>query len=393
MKNGTAEVVEQDDEDQISMEDAYLAVEVLKKALEERHFYREAIIGKKYLDMSKENQQRENLTKRACFHFLDEEKKLPILFYRFVGDESPIAETFFYPFEAILFFLQEARQIVEIQNSNLTAEERNEIIFRYTLEMTLLLIDNFYRRIELLMDFISIEIVGQWHRNKIRDVQHFHLSQGNKAPKQNDQLLDLTINRYRKELIQFWKYQGQSRDNWRKLTLAEQYDILMPHWNFISKASNDENMDWRTYAKAGQFEDTPDDLLKKLGNSERMDAAATKLRISELALEHAARRAGFIKMKSVSDYARNKRKEGVQVSDYSSQLLFSYLKEGRDLKQKIKETEIIAAQVETELNFEQVSDVALEKKRKHSERKYKFILDKTEKQLEQKAKSAQKEIS
>ena len=77
----------------------------------------------------------------------------------------------------------------------------------------------------------------------------------------------------------------------------------------------------------------------------------------------------------------------------SSAESFSFLKEGRELKQKVEENEKWLAQVETESSFEQISQSALEKKRKLLEQKIKFIQEKTENQLEQKANSAQTENS
>ncbi len=157
--------------------------------------------------------------------------------------------------------------------------------------------------------------------------------------------------------------------------------------------SSDDSIDWRDYAKAGKFSDTPDDLLNRLLDVDRSSDETTSNKVSEIAIEHATRRAGLIKKTGVSEYARNKRKEGIKVSDYSSQQLFIFLKEGRELKQKVEENEKRLAQVETESSFEQVSQSALEEKRKSLEQKIKFVQDKIENQLEQKAKSAQAENS
>jgi hypothetical protein len=116
--------------------------------------------------------------------------------------------------------------------------------------------------------------------------------------------------------------------------------------------SNDESINWRDYAKNEKHKDTPDDLLNKLLDVDRSTDETTSNKISELAIEHAARRVGIIKKSGVSEYARNKRKEGVKVSDYSSQQLFTFLKEGKDIKQKVEENAKMAAQMETEDSFE-----------------------------------------
>ena len=265
--------------------------------------------------------------------------------------------------------------------------------FSYTLEMTLLLFDNFYRRAEITMDYVTIEVIGQWHRNKQQEWLHFESERGNKLTLQRDNRLDNFLNAYRKDIGNFWKYQGQTRDNRRKMLLAEEYAELYKHWNRLLKMSNDESINWRDYAKTEKHKDTPDDLLNKLLDVDRSTDETTSNKISELAIEHAARRVGIIKKSGVSEYARSKRKEGVKVSDYSSQQLFIFLKEGKDIKQKVEENEKMAAQMETEESFEQISQSALEKKRKSLEQKIKFVQDKIENQLEQKAKSAQAENS
>ena len=380
------------EETQISLEDGFLAVEAIRKALEFRPYIKEAIVGDKFLSLSREEKLNEVLTPRTSFFFADEERKVPSLFFRFVGEVSPIIEAFFYPIEAVLSFLDEARNLVK-NFPDKTEKEKEELVFNHTLDMTLLLFDNFYRRAEITMGYVTTEVIGQWHRNKQQEWIHTESERGNKLAQKRDPFLDNLLDSYRKDIGNFWKYEGQIRNNWRKLSLAEEYEALYKHWSWLLRMSNDGSIDWRDYAKAGKFKDTPDDLLNKLLDVDRSTDETTSNKVSEIAIEHAARRAGLIKKTGVSGYAQNKRKEGIKVSDYSSQQLFTFLKEGRELKQKVEENEKWLAQVETESSFEQISQSALEKKRKSLEQKIKFIQEKTENQLEQKANSAQTENS
>src|ERR1051325_11451176 len=76
--------------------------------------------------------------------------------------------------------------------------------------------------------------------------------------------------------------------------------------------------------------DTPDDLLDKLLDIDRRDAKTADVRLSELALEHAARRVGLIKKHGVSDSVVGQRKKGVRVSGSSNGHLFEFLKQGRE---------------------------------------------------------------
>lgn len=379
-------------EAQPSLEDAFLAIEIIRKALELRPYIKEGILGEKFINLSREERLNETLTPRISFFFVDEEKKIPALFFRFAGENSPIIEAFFYPIEAVLSFLDEARSIVKNLPEK-TEKEKEELAFNHTLDMTLLLFDNFYRRAEITMDYVTVEVIGQWHRNKQQEWLHYESERGNKLNIQKDAQLDRFLDAYRKDIGNFWKFQGQTRENWRKILLADDYPEIYKHWSWLLKMSNDESINWRDYARPEKHKDTPDDLLNRLLDVDRETEETTSSKISEIAIEHAARRVGIIKKSGVSEYARNKRKEGIKVSDYSSQQLFVFLKEGKELKQRIEENEKIAAKVETENSFEQINQSALEEKRKSLEQKIKFVQDKIENQLEQKAKSAQVEKS
>jgi len=392
METNNTDTIGQNTETQAELEDAFLAVEVIRKALEFRTYIKEGILGNKFLSLSREERLNEMLTPKTSFFFVDDERKVPSLFFRFVGENSPIIEAFFYPIEAVLSFLDEARGIVK-NLSEKTEKEKEDLVFTHTVDMTLLLFDNFYRRAEITMDYVITEVIGQWHRNKRQEWIHQESERGIKLELKKDPFLDNLLDSYRKDIGNFWKYQGQTRDNWRKLTLAEEYEALYKHWSWLLKMSNDDSIDWRDYAKAGKFKDTPDDLLSKLLDVDRSNNETTSNKVSEITIEHAARRAGLIKKAGVSEYARNKRKEGIKVSDYSSQQLFTFLKEGRELKQKVEENKKRLAQVKTESSFEQISQSALAEKRKSLEQKITFVQEKIENQLEQKAKSAQAENS
>src|SRR5205085_9521605 len=85
----------------------------------------------------------------------------------------------------------------------------------------------------------------------------------------------------------------------------------------------DPNTDWREYAKIEKFSDTPDDLLDKLENS---DAEKT----SFLALEHAARRAGLLKV-CQDEKILEKRAQQIKVTGYTPRQLQNFLEEGKKL--------------------------------------------------------------
>lgn len=70
------------------------------------------------------------------------------------------------------------------------------------------------------------------------------------------------------------------------------------------------DVDWREYAKIQKFQDTPDDLLDKLIDIDRRDDKTTDNRVSELAIEHAARRVSLIKKSRRSRIYNQKEETG-----------------------------------------------------------------------------------
>lgn len=79
--------------------------------------------------------------------------KFPCLFFRFVGNESPVVEAIFYPYEAILSFLSQSRAYFQWLNlTERTAEEQESMAREQAVEMTLIMIDSFHQRAELMMD-------------------------------------------------------------------------------------------------------------------------------------------------------------------------------------------------------------------------------------------------
>lgn len=324
------------------IEDAKLAIEIFKKSLEYRPLIRPAIVGDEYRALPNDEQLREMLTPRIGLAYADEKKTIPCLFFRFVGDESPIVEAFFYPYEAILSFLSEARNFARWVSSADTDEEGlKKIAFEQTIDMTIIMLDHFYRRSELMMDSFISEVIIQWRLQNSQRAIQYRAEHGESLPKRKDKSLDSVITQYTKQIIELWKWQGQTADNLRKLQLAKEYDAIYRHWKRLSEMIGDE--DWREYAKPKKFHDTPDDLLDKLENIDRSDKEGSEYRLSELAIEHAARRAGLIKKHGVNSSILGRRKKGLKVSGYSSGHLFKCLKYGRELLARLEEQEELLA--------------------------------------------------
>jgi hypothetical protein len=354
------------------IEDAKLAIEIFKKSLEYRPLITPAIVGDDYRALSNDERLREMLTPRIGLAYADEKKTIPCLFFRFVGDESPVVEAFFYPYEAILTFLSEARSFARwVSPPNIDEAELRKIAFERTIDMTIILLDHFYRRSELMMDSFVWEVITQWRLQNSQRAIQYRAEHGEALPRRKDKSLDNAITQYSKEIIKLWTWQGQSTDNLRKLQLANEYDGIYRHWKRLSDIVGGE--DWREYAKPKKFSDTPDDLLEKLENIDRRDKQGTEYRLSELAIEHAARRAGLIKKHGVSESILGRRKKGIKISGYSSGHLFECLKYGQELAARLDAQEKLLAREKEGTSPEQDNDSAQIEKTKSLEQKISLI--------------------
>jgi hypothetical protein len=130
-----------------------------------------------------------------------------------------------------------------------------------------------------------------------------------------------------------------------------------------------------------------------LENMERPNTKPVEKRISELALEHAARRVSLIKKRSVSESVLKQRKKGVMATGYTGSQLFKFLKEGRKFIKRWEASQEALAQGEVPDAVEQDSDSAQLKKVKSFEQKLKSIQANDKDSVEQNGDSAQQEKS
>lgn len=381
---------EQTEEKDISEKDALLSIEILKKALEFRPQIRKAILGDELQALSPDEKANELFSPRVAIHYVG--GNIPSLYFRFIGAESPIVEVFFYPIEAVYSFLVEARAHARwISKPEVTDEEIEKLAVDRAIDITLIMIDNFYRRAELMMENLTYEVIAQWRIQNMQNVIQYHAERGNILEQRKDPTLENILKIYTNEVLQLWKYQGQTEVNWRKLSLAEEYDAIHRHSKRLGKLLSED--DWREYAKAGKFQDTPDDLLDKLGNADRLDDEATDNRLCELAIEHAARRVRLIKKRSINQSVINQRQKGIRVTGYTSTRLFSFLKEGREMKERLSAVQGNPTQERTPVSVEQSKDSAQIRKANSFKQKLKFVQENSGEPVEQNGDSAQGEKS
>ncbi len=323
------------EEQRISDDDGKLAADIFKQALNFRPYIKKAILGDDLVALSEEERIKERLTPRVAVTYFGENGDIPCLYLRFVGSTIPVADVYFYPFEAISVFLDHLRAQVKQIMPERTDEEKEKAAIDRAVEMTIIMIDSIFQRVELMTDSFVTEVMNAWHIYNRKNLQHVYAERGNSVPRQKDKSLDEAINGYAKDVSLFWQSHSKGYENWRKTALAKEYEAIYIHWRTLYKMSR-ENENWRQYAKAGTFEDTPDDLLEKLENTDRLDNKAVENTVSELAIEHTARRIGLIKKSRVSESILKQRKNGVRVTGYTSTQLFIFLKEGRDIIAQLK---------------------------------------------------------
>lgn len=232
-----------------------------------------------------------------------------------------------------------------------------------------------------MMDSLVSEVIVQWELQNEQYVKHYRAGQGEHVPRGKNKALDNVIKVYAKEVAGLWRWQGQSVENVRKLQLAEDYNDIYRHWKWLSRMVGEKN--WLEYAKPAKFHDTPDDLLDRLPNIDRRDAKTTEDRLSALALEHAARRAGLIKKHGVSPSIIGLRKKGIKATGYSVGQLFDYLKQGRELAERLREQEKLSAQEKEGVLPEVIRDSSQTEKAKLLEQKISFIQAQNEKSPDQ----------
>lgn len=269
---------------------------------------------------------------------------VPCLMFKFVGIEGPPTIVFFNPIEPIYVFLKSTRKFIKSSRRYSANHEEAEVhACLLADQMFLLLFDNFLSRGILGLESFVREVIAQFDRQTFYSLRKAFSERGAKVRNRKYPRLEEVIGDYNKEVIKLWDSvlisHINSEEEKLSIKLAREYDEkIKPHWNNLRilyrKGSN-----WRVYAKSKGFEDTPDDLLDKFENTDSR-------KLHEIAIEHAARRVGLIKVHT-RDEVRQKRKAGLKVTDYEFQELGKYLKKGRELLANLNSTSEIESQQST----------------------------------------------
>lgn len=226
------------------------------------------------------------------------------------------------PTIAILDFIDEARSHLKSvfpQTEDAKIEEWVEI---EATKMTFSLITRLYPRMNLAMRNFTDEVIRNWVIEWNDWAKEISIKSGVKLPKLPSRTFFRSLlKEYEDDVVKLWFGEPDRSQEEKKIQLAREYPAVLRHWQKRRKEYLREDQDWREYAKAGRFLDTPDDLLALLEDSRD---------ISTLALEHTGRRAGLVNPDMKGKHLEM-RKQGVEVTGYTSRQLRNFIRDGEKL--------------------------------------------------------------
>lgn len=325
-------------------EEAKLSLKVIKEALKDRKWITEGIFGKDWEALSEEQKLEEFRTSRVSKCYVDRGRAVPGIFVRVSDDHGALVEAFVYPVDAGVIFLREARTIaVSNPREDPSPEAVEKDVFNIAVSMMLAFIDQIFNRTSLWMEEMITETVLYWCTVRDQYVHERNALRGRASKKPKQTAMKQFIEESARRRLQIWEAAAESSIRLKKANFVDHYEELLRHWQRIAKMAGQDERDWAEYAKAGKFADTPDDLLSRLMNIDRTDSEAAKAIVSKLALEHAARRSKLFKTFGVSKWALSKRESGIYVTGYSTQQLYKFLKEGKEVRKLIEANKEIFA--------------------------------------------------
>jgi hypothetical protein len=232
------------------------------------------------------------------------------------------------PLIAILGFIDSARNHLKTTFPAASAEDIGNWTEVEAYKMTFSLLSRIYQRMDLAMRNCTDEVIANWRIEYFRWAKKVNTEHGLKYPPfQEKKFFRSVIKSYEEEIVRLW-FNGMDRGlDDRKIQLAREYPSILKHWQKLRKDYVAGNEDWREYANAGKFFDTPMDLIDKLEDSTD---------ISHLALEHAGRCAGLLNTAAKAEDLE-KRQQEIMVTGYTPRQLNNFKKDGQKLFDEIQE--------------------------------------------------------
>lgn len=249
----------------------------------------------------------------------------PILRLRFFDEGVQIVEAFYDPAMAAVGFLNSADDFWQSRVPK-GSDGYEELVFASAVNLLVWMLSKMHIRLWYAMGDLGDETWHDWAARQCALEEKEYRAQGIKVDYKTSEVRKKLLQAQQKQIRQLWKWTkgGSDRDYdptlEQKKKFAEQYPTILDHWEDINQwCRREDRHNWRGLEKVAPCEDTPDDLLDKLEDSEPEG-------ISALALEHTARRVGIQKPSSSS-----LQDSTVQRSGISRAQLYRILGEGKRL--------------------------------------------------------------
>ena len=244
------------------------------------------------------------------------------LIYFYDGVLTVCAE--YSPLISILEFLGEARKLINIRYPHWAEDERETSSQFETFRMTILLFSRLYPRMNLAMQSFVGEVIQAWFIDRRKWEAQVYSESGIKPiPVSETKEFRNLLKWHEDDLLKLWLKAPDRKLDEKKMQFAKEYPAILRHWQNLRTWCRSVGIDWRIYSKPEGFSDTPDDLLDKIQDS---DSEKT----SFLALEHAARRAGLLKV-TQDEKILERRAQQIKVTGYTPRQLQYFFDEGKKL--------------------------------------------------------------
>ncbi|HEV7376812.1 MAG TPA: hypothetical protein VGN95_19005 [Pyrinomonadaceae bacterium] len=310
-----------------------MALEALKKAIEslgleeykpiEEYIWHDT----SYYDLRREDIQQLNIpiitVKRVKEGDFD---GLPILYIRIFGEDCWRLDATFDPMQAAGSFAGRALAVVQDMKSAgqvITDEWERKFVIAQSAQMLEAAFRKLQGRIEITIESFLDEVFWNWGElwyecaAEDSSLQGFKVKRLPFAKRKEEQR-----KKHKDDIDALWADDTlEVLSDQKKQLLALYYENTLEHWKEMERMQVGLK-DWRRYIRAGDMSDITDDLIADFENG---------VNISDIAIEHAARRAKLYNVFDVRDKRLEKRRIGIEDSGYSRARLFELKKEGEKL--------------------------------------------------------------
>ena len=250
----------------------------------------------------------------------------PILRLRFFDEGVQIVEALYDPAMAAQGFLSSADGFWQSRLPK-DWDGYEELVFKSAVNLLVWMLSKMHIRIWYAMGDLGDETWHDWAARQCAIEEKEFREQGIEVAYKISEVRKNLLQAQQKQIRELWEWtKGGSDKEYdpsveQKRLFALEYPSILDHWEDINRwCRREDRPNWREHAKVKPFEDTPDDLLDKVEDT-------SPDRMSDLALEHAARRVGLHKPR-VATAAMDETKHG---SGLSRSTLYRILSEGRKI--------------------------------------------------------------